>query len=236
MTDRLISSAAEMGIPVSPEQAEAFVRYHSLLTEANRSMNLTRVPEDPTEAIDRNYLDSIALLSVPGISSAKRLADVGSGAGFPGIPLSILMPETGITLLDALDKRVSFLNGVIETLSLNAEALHMRAEEAGHRSELRERFDLVTSRAVAPLNILSELCLPLVRTGGIMAAWKGPAWEEELKQAEKALSLLGGTFREAVPVRIPGQDWEHVLVLIEKTAPTPEKYPRRPGMPEKRPL
>ena len=144
----LMSRAAAMGIPMTAAQAAQFARYHALLTEANARMNLTRVPDDPAEAADRNYLDCVAVLAgeFPRVSTA---VDVGSGAGFPGIPLSIMLPEVRFTLIDALGKRVEFLRGVIDALGLNAEALHLRAEDAARRPELRERFDLAVARAVA---------------------------------------------------------------------------------------
>lgn len=236
MQNRLIEMAREMGVEMSAAQAEKFCGYHALLTEANKSMNLTRVSDDIDEAIARNYLDSVTPLIYGMPEGAKTLADVGAGAGFPGIPLAIMLPEIRITLIDALDKRVKFLNDVIAKLGLNAVAVHARAEEAGKKPELRESFDVATSRAVAAMNILCEYSLPLVKVGGTMIAYKGPTWQEEAEQAANALEKLGGTVKEARPAPIPGRDWNHVLVYIEKTAPTPAQYPRRSGMPEKKPL
>lgn len=235
MRDRLIARAAEMGISVSDAQADAFALFHEMLALANAKTNLTRVPDDADEAVDRNYLDSIAPLMGSFPAGAKTLVDVGAGAGFPGIPLSIMLPEIEVTLLDSLGKRVDFMKSVIDRLGLNARAVNLRAEEAG-RTAMREAYDVAVSRAVAPLSVLAEFALPLVRVGGLMVAYKGPAWESELSEAENALSLLGGHFRSARAADIPGRDWAHVLLSIEKAAPTPEKYPRRPGMPEKRPL
>jgi 16S rRNA (guanine527-N7)-methyltransferase len=161
---------------------------------------------------------------------------VGSGAGFPGIPLAIMLPDTRFTLVDALGKRVDFLSAVIDRLGLNAEALHLRAEDAARRDDLREGFDLAVARAVAPMNVLCEYLLPLVRVGGAMLALKGPGLDEELAQAENALRLLGGALEGVQPLAIPGRDWNHRAAWIKKTAPTPEKYPRRAGAVEKRPL
>lgn len=236
MREILINNARQMGIEISGKQADMFCRYHGLLTAANRTMNLTRVPDDVEEAVARNYLDSITPLIYGLPEGTHSLADVGSGAGFPGIPLAIMLPDVHITLIDALDKRVKFLNDVIADLKLNARAVHARCETAGRDPELRESFDAVTSRAVAALNLLCELSLPLVKVGGVMIAYKGPAWQEEAAQAENALALLGGRVVGAKPADIPGRDWDHRLVYIEKIASTPEKYPRRPGMPEKKPL
>ena len=236
MREILIENARKMGIEITAEQADKFCRYHEMLTEANKTMNLTRVPDDPTEAVDRNYLDSITPVIYGMPEGAQTLVDVGSGAGFPGIPLAIMLPKICITMIDALDKRVKFLNEVIKELKLNAVAVHARCEDAGKKPELREQFDVATSRAVASLNILCELSLPLVKVGGQMIAYKGPIWQEEAAQAENALAILGGSVACAKPADIPGRDWNHMLVYIEKTASTPEKYPRRPGMPEKKPL
>ena len=224
-----------MGIPMSQGQVEQFNTYHEMLVEANARMNLTRVPEDPAEAVDRNYLDCIAPLA-GGFPAANTAVDVGSGAGFPGIPLAIMLPDIRFTLVDALGKRVDFLKTVIDRLGLNAEALHLRAEDAARRDDLREGFDLAVARAVAPMNALCEYTLPLVRVGGRMMALKGPGLDEELARAENALKLLGGEIERIQPLAIPGRDWNHRAAWIAKIAPTPDKYPRRAGMADKKPL
>ena len=162
--------------------------------------------------------------------------DVGSGAGFPGIPLAIMLPGMRFTLMDALGKRVDFLRTVIDRLGLNAVALHLRAEDAARRADLRERFDLAMARAVAPMNVLCEYLLPFVRVGGRMLALKGPSLDGELAEAESALALLGGQVERVLPIDIPGRDWDHRAAWIVKAAPTPVKFPRRAGLPEKRPL
>ena len=231
----LLKSAAEMGVPMTEDQASQFARYHAMLVEANARMNLTRVPDDPREAADRNYLDFISPLA-GGFPEVRTAVDVGSGAGFPGIPLAIMLPDTRFTLVDALGKRVDFLRAVIDRLGLNAEALHLRAEDAARRDDLREGFDLAVARAVAPMNVLCEYLLPLVRVGGAMLALKGPGLDEELAQAENALELLGGALEGVQPLAIPGRDWNHRAAWIAKTAPTPQKYPRRAGTVEKKPL
>lgn len=232
----MLESAERMGVRLTEAQAEQFARYHEMLMEANAKFNLTRVPDDLREAVDRNYLDCISPLANGWPEGVKNIVDVGSGAGFPGIPLAIALPETHVVMVDALDKRVKFLQSVIDALKLNAEAVHLRAEEAGRRPGLRERFDLATARAVAPLNLLAEYLLPFVRTGGHMLAYKGPGLDDELAEAQFALETLGGRFERAVNTEIPGRDWAHCLAYIEKCAPTPEKYPRKPGTPEKKPL
>ena len=231
----MLEGAEAMGIAMTGEQAAKFATYHAMLTEANQRMNLTRVPEDLKESADRNYLDSIAPLTCD-FPEARLAVDVGSGAGFPGIPLSILLPETRFVLMDSLAKRVEFLQAVIAALNLNAEAVHLRAEEAGRSPEYRERFDLAVARAVAPMNVLSELMLPLVRVGGHMLAMKGPGLDEEIAASQKALAALGGSVLRTEALNVPGRDWDHRAALIAKVAPTPDKYPRQPGMPRKRPL
>ena len=231
----LLDRTAAMGIPMTDGQAEQFDIYHNMLVEANARMNLTRVPNDPAEAVDRNYLDCVAPLA-GGFPQATTAVDVGSGAGFPGIPLAIMLPDTRFTLIDALAKRVDFLRDVIDRLGLNAEALHLRAEDAARQGALREGFDLAVARAVAPRNVLCEYLLPLVKVGGRVLALKGPGLDGELEQAGNALALLGGKIEGIQPLAIPGRDWDHRAAWIKKTAPTPEKYPRRAGTAEKRPL
>ena len=208
-----------------------------MLTEAGRKMNLTRVGEDEREAVDRNYLDSLAPLAVNGlIEGACTLADAGSGAGFPGLVLAIALPDVRVTLVDALSKRVGFLREVIRALGLNARAVHARCEDAGRAPDLRDGFDLVTARAVADTPLLLELALPLVKPGGRLLCYKGPAVAEELERARHALSALNGRVTGVLSAPIPGRDWDHRLLVVEKTGATPAAYPRKAGVPERRPL
>ena len=231
----LLDGAKAMGIAMTRAQAAQFGRYHEMLTAANARMNLTRVPDDLAEAAWRNYLDSIAVLS-GDMPPARTAIDVGSGAGFPGIPLSIMLPEVRFILLDAQEKRVRFLESVIEALGLNAEAVHLRAEDAARRAELREACDLAVARAVAPLNVLCEYMMPFLREGGWMLALKGPNLDAELEEARPAIALLGGGDARVQRLPLPGRDWDHRAAWIQKAAPTPDKYPRRAGLPEKKPL
>ena len=235
-TKAMLERAQAAGIPLNAVQAEKFETYHRMLIEANARFNMTRVPVDEAAAIDRNYLDCIAPLAVGFPAAHASLIDVGSGAGFPGIPLAICLPETNIVLMDSLGKRVEFLESVLEVLHLNARAVHLRAEDGARKPEYREAFDLATARAVAPLNLLCEYLLPFVKVGGQMLALKGPGLDEEVAAAENALSVLGGRFLRSDALPIPGRDWDHRAAWIEKLAPTSDKYPRRAGKPEKKPL
>ena len=233
----ILEGAARMGISLPEGAANRLIQYHEMLTEANRVMNLTRVSEDAQESVDRNYLDSISPLSVPGLmDGVKTLCDVGSGAGFPGIPLAIVCPDIHVVLMDSLGKRVKFLNQVIDALHLNAEAIHTRAEDAAKLPEYRDRFDLVTARAVAALPTLLELSLPFVRPGGRMLAFKGPSLDEELTASEKALKKLCAQPAASHSVTIPGRAWDHRLMVIRKTAPTPKTFPRKAGEAGRNPI
>lgn len=233
----LLEKSRRMGRELSQEQVEQICAYHALLMETNKTMNLTRVPDTMAEAADRNYLDSLApWLMTDWLQGAQNLLDVGAGAGFPGIPLAIALPQMHVVLLDSLRKRVDFLNGVIAELGLNAEAIHFRAEEAAKRPELREQFSVVTARAVAALPTLCELTLPFVRVGGALIGYHGPKADEELPQAQEAIRILGGGQTQICMAPMPERDWDHRLVLVRKQRPTPRAYPRKPGEPGRKPL
>ena len=236
LAEMMLQSAAAMGIAMSEDQAAQFAQYHAMIVEANAKFNLTRVPDELREAADRNYLDCIAPLAHGWPEGVRSLVDVGSGAGFPGIPLSIMLPDVHVVMVDSLEKRVKFLKSVIDALGLNAEAVHARAEDAARRPELRERFDLATARAVASMQLLSEYLLPFVRVGGRMLALKGPSLEAELEEADYALRTLGGEVERMEDAPIPGRDWSHRLAYVKKVAATPAQYPRKAGVPEKKPL
>ena len=234
MKNRILDSAKIMGVRLTDEQADKMVKYHEMLVSANKQMNLTRVPDDINEAADRNYLDS--LNAVKHLDGVSALIDVGTGAGFPGIPIAIACPHIKVTLLDALQKRVGFLQSVIDELGLNAEAVHGRAEDAARKPEFRDAFDVATARAVAEMNVLCEWLLPFVKAEGRMLALKGPGAEEELVRAENALVQLNAEKVAVHPAPVPGRDWEHKIVEIRKTAPTPDRFPRRASAIEKKPL
>ncbi|MDO4740330.1 MAG: 16S rRNA (guanine(527)-N(7))-methyltransferase RsmG [Eubacteriales bacterium] len=233
----LMEKSARMGRALSERQAAQICAYHEILVEVNKSLNLTRVPDTMAEAADRNYLDSLApWLMTNWLDKAERLLDVGAGAGFPGLPLAIALPDTRVVLLDSLRKRVDFINSVIKELGLNAEAVHFRAEEAAKRPELRERFCAVTARAVAALPTLCELTLPFARVGGAFIAYHGPKADEELPLAKEAIRILGGGAVEARKAPMPERDWDHRLLRIAKERPTPKAYPRKSGEPGRKPL
>ena len=230
----LKAQAERMGIPMTDAQADAFCAYHDRLTAVNREMNLTRVGDDVQEAVDRNYLDSLTIL--PFLDGVTMLIDVGTGAGFPGIPVAIMRPDIHVTLMDALGKRVAFLKEIVETLSLNADCVHARCEDAAKKPEFRDAYDVACARAVAETNILSEWLLPFVKPGGRMLALKGPMAAEEARCAEAALLQLNGRLMRVCPVAVPGRDWEHRVIEIQKTDATPSRFPRKAGIAEKRPL
>ena len=225
------------GIPCDAALAERLATYMRLLAEWNQVMDLTAVTEED-ETLDRHFADSLAALTVPGlIPQTGALADVGTGAGFPGLPLAMACPELRVTLIDAQRKRLDFLQAVVEaTGTRNVTLLHLRAEDAGHDAALRQRFDRVAARAVAPLNVLSEYLLPLTKMGGMALCWKGPALGDELDAGRRATRILGGEALEPIPVNLPGRDWGHVLLPIRKIGPTAKAYPRKAGTPSKKPL
>ena len=234
MVDLLLSAFSRSPLGITQEQAQKMERYHTLLMEANKVMNLTAIQSEQEAAI-LHYLDSASPLFFGYLQQSDRCCDVGSGAGFPGIVLAILKPDCRFVLLDSLQKRVQFLQRTAEELSLgNVEAQHFRAEDAGRDSRHRERYDVVLARAVAPLNILCEYCLPLVRVGGHMIAYKGAGAMEEVSGAVHAMKVLGSADATIVDARIPER--EHRLIRLQKLHKTPSAYPRKAGTPTKQPL
>lgn len=224
----------ELKIELSGEQKSQFLDYYELLTEWNSFMNLTAVTEFP-EVVTRHFLDSLSLVNVE--KPEGRLIDVGTGAGFPGIPLKIAFPELEVCLLDSLNKRVKFLNAAIEKLGLKKiKAVHGRAEDFGKNPNYRESFDLCVSRAVANLNLLSEYCIPFVKKGGLFVSYKSGNVGEEAKNAEKAAEILGGKIEKTEFFRLAGTQMQRSFVCIRKIKPTPKKYPRKAGVPAKEPL
>ena len=226
----------ELGIKLSEEQKTQFLQYYELLVEWNSFMNLTAITEFD-QVITKHFLDSLSLVKVCDVAQAGRILDVGTGAGFPGIPLKIAFPEVEVVLLDSLNKRVKFLNEVIGQLGLSKiTAIHGRAEDFARQKEYREQFDLVVSRAVANLSSLSEYCLPYVKVGGRFLAMKSDNCQEEVERAGRAIAKLGGQLRPMAQYQIPGTEITRRVVVVEKIRPTPKGYPRRFSRMKKAPL
>ena len=226
----------ELGIALNDTQKQQFIAFYEYLAEKNKVMNLTGITEFD-EFIDKHYIDSLSIVNAVDMHQVQSAIDVGTGAGFPGIPLKIAFPHLKITLLDSLNKRINFLNEVVETLGLeNVETCHGRAEDFGHRKEYREQYDLCTSRAVANLSTLSEYCVPFVKIGGQFVSYKSGNVDNELRESEKAIRILGGEIGKVCSFVLPETDFARTLVPIKKIKSTGKKYPRKAGTPSKEPL
>lgn len=224
----LQARAKELGWTVNDRQGEQFQRYWELLVEWNEKMNLTAITQ-PEEVVEKHFLDSMTLLSWGKLRQGARVIDVGTGAGFPGIPLKIMRPDIDLTLLDGTQKRLNFLGEVCRQLHISSTRVHKRAEEAGLDKTMRERFDLAVARAVAPMNILAEYCMPLIKMKGHFIAMKGPGGSEELREADHALEVLGSGEPEVLTFTLP-QAGERQLIVCQKLRFTPKGYPRH-GVP-----
>lgn len=232
--DGMQEKSMDLEISFSVEQLEKFYKYMELLIEWNEKINLTAITE-PKEIILKHFIDSITILNE--IKEGSKLVDVGTGAGFPGIPLAIMNSKIKITLVDSLNKRLIFLQEVIKELKLeNVEIIHARAEEFGQNKEYRESFDIATSRAVANLSTLSEYLLPLVKLDGKCISMKASEATEEIKQAEKAIEILGGVIEKIEEFNLPQSNIGRTIIIINKKKRTPTKYPRKPGTPSKEPI
>ncbi|MBW5448799.1 16S rRNA (guanine(527)-N(7))-methyltransferase RsmG [Cohnella sp. CFH 77786] len=233
-----VDRLADLGIVLSEpaQQLEQFEAYYRLLVEWNEKMNLTGITER-SAVYEKHFYDSLTLASVTDLRDTASMADIGSGAGFPSLPVKIAFPHLKITIVDALAKRIRFLEEVVSSVGLaNVVCLHGRAEEVSRKSEHRDRYDLVTARAVARLAALNELCLPFVRTGGTFVAMKGSDITEELEESLYSVKQLNGTIRDTVQLQLPEEGSARHLIVIAKTGSTPKAYPRKPGLPLKQPL
>ena len=232
--DLMIDYGEEINIVFTEEELQKFYKYMQLLIEWNEKINLTAIVE-PEEIILKHFIDSLTILKY--IDKDKTLIDIGTGAGFPGIPVKIMRPDIEVTLLDSLNKRIYFLEEVINQLGLkNIETVHARIEEYGKNREYRESYDIATSRAVANLTTLSEYMLPMVKVGGISICMKGSEIEEEFSKSQRAIDILGGKIQKVDTFTLQKNDKKRNVSIIEKKKPTPSKFPRKPGTPSKEPL
>lgn len=235
-TKILTDGCEKLGITLSGRQIEQFMIYYEYLIEKNKVMNLTGITEFE-EVMIKHFVDSLAIVKAADMNKITTLLDLGTGAGFPGIPLKIVFPQIEILLLDSLNKRIKFLNEVIDKCRLEkVKAIHGRAEEAARQKEYREYFDLCVSRAVANLSSLSEYCLPYVKTGGQFISYKSGNIDMEVREAETAIKTLGGQKREVICFQLPDSEIARSLVVIDKIKASPGKYPRKAGLPSREPL
>lgn len=232
----LIQGCLELGIQLTDTQVNQFETYYELLVEWNKVMNLTGITEYD-EVMQKHFVDSLSIVKAADLRQCKKVLDMGTGAGFPGIPIKIVYPHLEVVLLDSLNKRIKFLNEVIGKLGLSGiTAIHGRAEDYAKQKEYREMFDLCVSRAVANLASLSEYCIPYTMLHGNFISYKSGSIEDELQNAKNAVFLLGGKIKDTVKFTLPGSDIERSLVVIEKVKKTPGKYPRKAGLPAKEPI
>ncbi len=226
----------QLHIELSEKQMEQFLQYYEMLVEKNKVMNLTAITEFD-EVVEKHFLDSVSLTKQMDLHQPLKVLDLGTGAGFPGIPLKIVFPELEITLMDSLNKRVLFLQDVISSLQLqDIEAVHGRAEEAARNKKYREGFDLCVSRAVANISTLSEYCLPFIKIGGSFISYKSSTIEDELEDGKKGIAILGGKVKDVYKFTLPDSELQRSFVVIQKEKKTPKAYPRKAGTPSKDPL
>jgi 16S rRNA (guanine527-N7)-methyltransferase len=234
--DVLAQGLADLGIACGRAQTEKLLAYMEQVLELNRHLNLTSIT-DRAQFIIKHILDSLVCCNWPEIKEAERVVDIGTGAGFPGVPLAILMPEKSFILVDSLEKRLNAINGFIEYININnVLTKHARAESLAHQADFRESFDVCISRAVSELPVLAEYCLPFVKPGGWLYAYKGEAASQEMTKAEYAINLLGGRLTSIRDSGLEQYGIGHKIVIVEKTGLTPARYPRQAGKPEKAPL
>lgn len=234
--DSFKEGLSDLGLSLSEEQLKQFIKYYELLVEKNKVMNLTAIT-DFEEVVRKHFLDSLSLVKVLDMKQTEKILDMGTGAGFPGIPIKIAFPDCHITLVDSVNKKIEFIKEAAAEIGLhNIEAIHGRVEDLGHTSAYREQYDLVVSRAVAALPALVEYCLPFVKVGGAFLSYKSVKVDEELSAGKKAIQVLGGRLEKDIRFQLSGTEMDRAFLLIKKEKPCPKKYPRKAGTPTKTPI
>ena len=235
-TEQFQRDIKNLGISLSEKQIGQFIRYYEMLVKWNERMNLTAITEYE-DVMKKHFVDSLSIVKILDLGSVNKILDVGTGAGFPGVPLKIAFPDKEVVLLDSLNKRIRFLDHVIEELDLtDIHAIHGRAEDFARKENYREQFELCVSRAVANLSTLAEYCLPYVKIGGVFISYKSGNVDEEVSESEKAVEMLGGRIEEVIKFQLPGTDINRSFVKVKKVKGTSKKYPRKSGIPAKEPI
>lgn len=234
--DIMSQACKDIGLPFNEDTYNKFNQYKDMIKDWNEKINLTAIVDDE-QIFKKHFIDCIKIFKFSPLKEAKNIIDIGTGAGFPGIPIKIMKQELDLILLDSLNKRVNFLNEVVSKIKLNnVETIHGRAEDFSRQPKYREQVDIAVSRAVANLAVLSELCIPYVKVGGYFVAMKGPSVDDEIKDGKRAISILGGKIDDVIKINIEDSDLDHNLVIIEKIKETPKAYPRKAGTASKKPL
>lgn len=234
--DIMKTECNSIGLDFDENKYQSFIKYKDLIKEWNTKVNLTAITDDK-EIITKHFIDCIKSFQLDFLKDSRKIIDVGTGGGFPGIPIKIMNEEADVTLLDSLQKRINFLDEVIKELHLkNIKTMHGRAEDFGVDLNYREKFDVAISRAVANMTALSEFCIPFVKLNGYFVALKGPSVENELQDAKKAIDILGGKIEDIIEVKLEENEFKHNLVIIKKVRKTPKGYPRRAGLATKKPI
>ena len=236
MKELLKQRTEQLSILLDNKQQEQFINYYHILIEWNKIMNLTAITEYE-EAVEKHFIDSLSVIKAADLSQLNKVIDIGTGAGFPGIPLKIVFPQLDITLLDSLNKRIKFLEEVINKLELNKiKVIHGRAEEYARKEDYREKYDLCVSRAVANLSTLSEYCIPFIKKEGLFISYKSGDIDSEITKSKKAIRILGGKIDDVIKFKLPETEISRSFIVIKKEKNTDKKYPRKSGVPSKEPL
>lgn len=234
--DIMSAACSDVKLNFNEETYNKFMQYKDMIKYWNEKINLTAITEDE-QMVKKHFIDCIKIFKFSPLKEAKNIIDIGTGAGFPGIPIKLVSSDTNVVLLDSLNKRINVLNEVINKLNLkDINTIHGRAEDFSRKVEYREKFDIAVSRAVANLSVLSELCIPYVKLGGYFIAMKGPSVEEELKEGKNSVSILGGKIEDIIKIEIEDSNLNHNLVVVRKIKNTPKAYPRKAGTAVKKPL